>query len=381
MNILIGVTGSIAIYKSCQLVRLFLKEGHKVRVVMSKSAKKFISPLTFEALTGEPVLEEGSENWHSEVNHIGYARWADIYIIAPATANTINKARGGVGDTLPLQVYLATDAPTLFAPSANTKMYLHWATQKSLEKLRYVTPGTGELACKEVGIGKMAEPIDIYWEALRVKGEREFWRGKRVAITGGGSREPIDDVRFIGNYSSGKMGEALALAFYQAGADPVLITSTPPRQLPSQIPVVPVEKATDYREAILDSAPDYLVMAAAIVDYVPPYRKGKIKKEEMGEKLELILRKNIDVLESLKEFPFKKIGFKAEYDEVQGRKSALKALRRKGLDAICLNYLGRHNFGSDKNEVYFITPNWEVKIPEGSKLEVARKIVELAELV
>lgn len=348
---------------------------------MSEGAKKFISPLTFEALTGEPVLEQGSENWHSIVNHIGYARWADIYIVAPATANTINKAKVGIGDTLPLQVYLATTAPTLFAPSANTKMYLHPTTQQGLKKLNYVTPGTGELACREVGIGKMAEPLDIYWEALRLKEEREFWKGKRVAITGGGSREPIDDVRYIGNYSSGKMGEALALAFYRAGAEPVLITSIPPKELPSQIPIIPVERATDYREAILDSSPDYLIMAAAIVDYLPPYRKGKIKKEEVGKEFTLTLKKNIDVLESLKGFPFKKIGFKAEFDEVKGKKSAIKTLHTKGLNAICLNYLGRYNFGSDKNEVFFITPNWEVKIPEGSKEEVARKIVELAELI
>ncbi|MEO1942340.1 MAG: bifunctional phosphopantothenoylcysteine decarboxylase/phosphopantothenate--cysteine ligase CoaBC [Campylobacterales bacterium] len=381
MRVLIGVTGSIAIYKSCELVRLFKRRGHEVRVVMSEEATRFISPLTFEGLTGTPVLHRGSESWSSGVDHISYSRWAQLYIISPATVTTLNRARAGIGDTLPLQVYLATQAPTLFAPAANTHMILHPTAQQSLEELEVVAPTSGELACGEIGIGKMADPEEIYWAGLRLVRRRKFWEGKRVTITGGGSREPIDDVRFIGNYSSGKMGEALALAYYTAGAEVTLISSQPHPTLPRGIRLIPVERGEEYRREILESRPDYLVMAAAIVDFKPEYTPGKLKKEEIGEELVLKLKRNIDVLTSLKGTPFKKIGFKAEMDLKRGKKAAIKALKEKGLDGICLNYLSQYNFGSDRNRVTFITPNWEVEIPEGTKLQVAEQIVELSELL
>jgi phosphopantothenoylcysteine decarboxylase/phosphopantothenate--cysteine ligase len=349
---------------------------------MSEGAKKFVTPLLFETLTGEPVLHAGNERWDSEVNHIGYARWADLYIVAPATANTLNKAASGIADTLPLQVYLATTAPVLFAPAANTKMFLHPATQRSLARLNYISPGVGELACGEVGAGRLADPVDIYWRGLRELSRQKVWKGRKVVVTAGGSREPIDDVRCITNFSSGKMGEALAKSFYLAGAEVVLISSASHPALPSEIKLVKVERAEQFLEKIVWEGPDLLVMAAAIADYRPSYTPGKLKKEEVGEELTLTLRKNIDILESLKPFDFIKVGFKAEVEQGKGEERARRALERKGLDAICLNYISEHYFGSDRNRVILITPTDKKEIPTGSKLEVAQKIVgELESLV
>ena len=375
MKVLIGVTGSIAIYKTCELIRLFIKRGDEVRVVMSKAASKFITPLTFEALTRNKVLIEKNENWAGELNHIDYAKWADIYIIAPATANTINKAANGIADNLLLQTYLATKAPVLFAPAANTHMYLHPTTQNSFKKLNTIEANAGLLACGDEGIGKMAEPEEIFLRALREVNKEEFWKGKKVAVTAGGSIEKIDDVRFISNFSSGKMGEALAKAFYIKGADVTLISSKE-HNLSKEIKQIKVQSAEDYLKAILKENPDYLIMAAAIADFKPKYTPGKIKKEQIGEKMILKMEKNIDILESLKKKKFKRIGFKAERDEKNALKYAKQSLKKKNLDAVCLNLLTRNDFGSDENEIIFITKEKTEKFPQDSKENIAFRIVD-----
>jgi len=376
VNVLIGVTGSIAIYKTCELIRLFVKNNDNVKVVMSEEAKKFITPLTFEALTRNPVLHKESENWSSEVNHIDYAKWADIYIIAPASANTLNKAYSGIADNLLLQVYLATTSPVLFAPAANTNMYLHKTTQKSIKNLNCIEANSGLLACGDEGIGKMAEPNEIFLRALREINKEEFWENKKVVVTAGGSIERIDDVRFVSNFSSGKMGEALAKAFYIKGADVVLISSKE-HNLTKEIKQIKVESAFDYYEAILNENPNYLIMAAAIADFKPKYTSGKIKKSEIKDKLVLEMDKNIDVLESLKDKKFKKIGFKAERDEKNAFKYAKEALIKKNLDAICLNLLTKNDFGSDENEIIFITKDKEIILPQDTKENIALKLVDV----
>jgi len=375
MRVLIGVSGSIAIYKTCELIRLFIKRGDEVRVVMSESAKNFITPLTFESLTLNPVLHKETESWANGVNHIDYAKWADIYIIAPATANTLNKANAGIADNLLLQTYLATTAPTLFAPAANTNMYLHPTTQKAIKNLNCIEANSGLLACGDEGIGKMAEPEEIFLRALREVNKDNFWKGKKVVVTAGGSIEKIDDVRYISNFSSGKMGEALAKAFYIKGADVVLISSKE-HNLPKEIKLKKVQSAKDYYEKIKESNPDYLIMAAAIADYKPKYIPGKLKKEQIGEKLILELEKNIDVLESLKNEKFKKIGFKAERDEKNALKYAKNSLIRKNLDAVCLNLLTKNDFGSDENEIIFITKDKEIKFSQDSKENIALKLTD-----
>ncbi len=373
MNILIGVTGSIAIYKTCELIRLFIKNGDKVKVVMTPSAAKFITPLTFETLTRNKVLTQNSEDWSCGLNHIDFAKWPDIYIIAPATVNTVNKAASGIGDNLLLQVYLATKAVTLFAPSANTNMYLHSVTQENFKKLNIIEANSGLLACGDTGIGKMAEPKEIFLRTLREINKENFWKNKKVTVTAGGSIEKIDDVRFISNFSSGKMGEALAKAFYIKGADVTLISSKE-HKLTKEIKQIKVISANDYLEAVLRENPDYLIMAAAIADYKPNYQKGKIKKSS-GNELTLKLMKNIDILESLKNKKFKKIGFKAETDEKNAVFYAKDALIKKNLDAICLNLLTKNNFGSDTTEIKFITNNKEIKFLQDTKENIAFKVV------
>jgi len=375
LNILIGVTGSIAIYKTLELIRLFVKRGNNVKVVMTPSSQKFITPLTFETLTRNRVLTEESEDWSSNLNHIDYAKWADIFIIAPATANTLNKAYRGIADNLLLQIYLAFNGPVLFTPAANTNMYLHSTTQEAIKNLNCIEANSGLLACGDEGIGKMAEPEEIFIRALREVNKDKFWKNKKVVVTAGGSIERIDDVRFISNFSSGKMGEALAKAFYIKGAEVTLISSKE-HNLTKEIKQIKVESAKDYLKAILDKKPDYLVMAAAIVDYVPEYKKGKLKKENIGDEFILKLTKNIDVLESLKNEKFKKIGFKAEFDEKNALKYAKNSLIKKNLDAVCLNLLSKNNFGSDKNEIIFITKDKEIKFDEASKEEIAFKVVD-----
>ncbi|GAX87370.1 phosphopantothenoylcysteine decarboxylase/phosphopantothenate--cysteine ligase [Lebetimonas natsushimae] len=375
MNILIGVTGSIAIYKTCELIRLFIKRGDNVKVVMTKAATKFITPLTFETLTRNRVLTEESENWSSDMNHIDFAKWADIYIIAPATANTLNKAYMGIADNLLLQTYLATKAPTLFAPSANTNMYKHPTTQKAIKNLNCIEANSGLLACGDEGIGKMAEPEEIFLRALREINKEEFWKNKKIVVTAGGSIEKIDDVRFISNFSSGKMGEAVAKAFYIKGAEVTLISSKI-HNLTKEIKQIKVENAKNYLEEILNENPDYLIMAAAIVDYIPEYKIGKLKKENIGDEFILKLAKNIDILESIKDKKFKKIGFKAEFDEKNAVNFAKNALNKKGLDAICLNLLSKNNFGSDENEIIFITKDKKILLSQNTKENIALKLVD-----
>jgi len=375
MNVLIGVSGSIAIYKICELIRLFIKNGDNVKVVMTPSSEKFITPLTFETLTRNKVLTEKTESWSSEVNHIDYAKWADIFIIAPATANTLNKAYRGIADNLLLETYLATNAPVLFAPAANTNMYLHKTTQEAIKNLSCIEANSGLLACGDEGIGKMAEPSEIFLRALKEVKKEDFWKNKKVVITAGGSIEKIDDVRFISNFSSGKMGEALAKAFYIKGAEVILISSKE-HNLTKEIKQVKVSSAKEYLEAILKENLDYLVMAAAIVDYKPEYKKGKLKKEHIGEKMVLELTQNIDILKTLKDKKFKKIGFKAERDEKNAIKYAKNTLKNKNLDAICLNLLTKNDFGSDENEIIFITKDKEMLFKQDTKENIAFRIVD-----
>ena len=378
MNILIGVTGSIAIYKTLELIRLFIKNSDNVKVIMTKSAQNFITPLTFEALTKNKVLTEETESWANEYNHIDIGKWADIFIVAPASANTINKLNAGIADNLLLQTYLAFSKPILLAPAANTNMYLHPTTQNSLKKLPHhiIEANSGLLACGDEGIGKMADIKDVFYKTLRILQTDKFWKDKNVIITAGGTIEKIDDVRYISNFSSGKMGENLALALYLAGANVTLLTSKN-HNLPKEIKIEKFDSVKDLKEKLDNLTPknEYLFMAAAVSDYSPTPTKGKIKKNMLNsDTWELKLHKNIDILANIS--GIKKIGFKAETDEVNGLNSAKKALISKNCDAICFNLLTKNNFGSDENEVIFITKEKEIKLPQNSKFEIAKMIIE-----
>ena len=379
MNVLIGVTGSIAIYKTLELIRLFIKNGDKVKIIMTQSAKKFITPLTFETISQSKVLDDTNEDWSNDFNHIGIGKWADIYIIAPATANTINKINYGIADNILLSSYLAFSKTKLIAPSANTNMYLNQITQNSMKNLNIIEADSGLLACGDDGIGKMAEPFDIFHKTIREIEKSTFWENKNVLVTAGGTTEKIDDVRFISNFSTGKMGEALALALYYKGANVTLI-STKSHKIPKEIKLVKALSSNDIKNEIDKRLSyDYLFMASAISDYIPTPQKGKLKKENIGKVWNLQMHQNIDILSSLKESTIKKIGFKAESDEKSANASAKKALINKNLDAICLNLISKNYFGSDENEVIFITKNNQIKLPQNSKLEIAKMIIKESE--
>lgn len=408
-KILLAVTGSIAVYKTLELVRDFIKAGAEVKVVMSASAKKFISPLTFETLTSNEVLDDTNESWANEHNHIKITQWADIMVIAPATANTIAKLANAIADNMLLQCALAFSGMKILAPSANTNMLQNPITQANLKMLgianyTILETQTKELACKTVGDGAMAEPLDIFYQTCRELLKEEFWEHRRVIVTGGGTVEKIDEVRYISNFSSGKMASALATALYLKGADVNLIATRFDTDLPENMHKIDVENSEEMLEYLVDSIriskkgklskatlirdehihviqkKPYLFMAAAVSDYVPEFPQNtKLKKEDLGEKWTLHLKKNIDILSKIDKEGITVIGFKAEMNKEKAEENAKKMLKEKKLDGVCLNILQNSaSFGSDENEVEFITAQKDVHIPKADKLHVSFEIVKNA---
>lgn len=382
-NILVGVTGSIAIYKTLEIIRLYVKAGASVRVIMSEEAKRFITPLTFEAISQNEVLHVDSESWANDLNHIHIGKWADVFVIAPITANTINKLSYGIADNLLTQTILAFNKQIIIAPSANTNMILNPITKQSLEKLEslgYIMcePQDKLLACNDVGTGALAEPGKIFDITARELLKDEFWSGKKVIVTGGGSIEKIDDVRCLTNFSSGKQADALAYAYFLAGADVTLISS----KKSLHVEALHVKSSCEFKKAIESSTckGSYLVMCAAISDFIPLHvESGKLKKDKLGENWNLELVKNEDILLGLEKKDIKTIGFKAEMDRKTALSSAKNMLEIKSLDAVCLNILDNKNsFGNSENEVTFITKQSEIKLSMASKIEIAQQIVELS---
>ena len=394
-KITLCVSSSISFYKAFEILSLLKHANAKVRVAMSEQTLKFCSPLAFEALSGECVLVGDNK----PLAHIEYAK-CDLMIIAPATANTINKIALGIADNAMLSCILACRAPKLIAPAANTAMLENPATQNSLKVLKergFVVVSSCEktLACGDVGKGALASPKDIVLSAARMLGINSRIpsvnsripsansRISKVIITAGACYEMIDDVRAITNLSSGKMGLALAFAYYLRGFDVTLISSS--QNLPKSmenLEFLSFKSSADLLEILKNkklAKDDLLVMAAAISDYIPAKKaKGKIKKS--GANLNLELKENIDILSSLKELKCKKIGFKMEMDEQSALSSAKNMLENKALDAVCLNVLKAQNyFGSEQNEVLFITKNSQKMLKMASKHEIAAQIVGLSE--
>ena len=394
-KITLCVSSSISFYKAFEILSLLKTANAKVRVAMSEQTLKFCSPLAFEALSGECVLVGDNK----PLAHIEYAK-CDLMIIAPATANTINKIALGIADNAMLSCILACRAPKLIAPAANTAMLENPATQNSLKVLKergFVVVNSCEktLACGDVGKGALASPKDIVLSAARMLSANsripsansristKNSRISKVVITAGACYEMIDDVRAITNLSSGKMGLALAFAYYLRGFDVTLISSA--QNLPKSmenLEFLSFKNSADLLEILKNkklAKDDLLVMAAAISDYIPSQKaKGKIKKS--GANLNLELKENIDILSSLKELKCKKIGFKMEMDEQSALSSAKNMLENKALDAVCLNVLKAQNyFGSEQNEVLFITKNSQKMLKMASKHEIAAQIVGLSE--
>ena len=406
-KIVVGVTGSIAIYKALELIRRYTKAGAEVRVIMSEGAKRFIAPLTFEAITRKTVLHEATESWADDNNHIDIGKWADIYVIAPVTANTLNKLSNGIADNLITQTALAfTQKQILLAPAANTNMYQNNTTVASLKMLKIlnfeeVVPQKKLLACGDEGTGAMADPEDIFHKTAQILLKDPYWVNRRVVVTGGGTKEKIDDVRYISNFSSGKMAGALSTALYYRGADVCLLETQKIAGLPSDLYVIDVEDSEELHEYLVDairvakkgvltkatlmddSVPElirkkpYLFMAAAVSDYVPKYpQSGKLKKEMLGDEWTLEMKKNTDILKSINKEGIFAVGFKAESDPETALSSAKKMLTEKALDAVCLNNISDNPFGSDENEITLLTSSEEIVLPKADKLTLSLELLD-----
>ena len=382
-KILLAVCGSIAFYKAFEILSLLKKQGADVYVALSDGALEFCSVSGFEALSEHKILSSQTQNWQDGVNHIAYSKM-DLVLIAPASVNTINKLTAGICDNVFMQTLIAAShVPLVVAPAANNNMIEHFATQNSLEILKkngalVVEPVLKTLACGDIGKGGLANP-EVIVEAAIKRLSRPLFAGKKVVITGGATTEKIDDVRAITNFSSGKMARALARAFYYAGAEVKLLASFETSSEPFDC--LKFSSSSELLELCKSEyeGANLLVMCAAVSDFVPTKIDGKIKKEDVGESLNLSLKRNVDILQSLKEFKCKKIGFKLEISSESALKNARSMLEKKGLDAVCLNILGEKNgFASEQNEVNFITRGGETLLPLASKDEIAGRIVELA---
>lgn len=371
-NYLIGVTGGIACYKTITLCRLLMKAGHSVRVIMTDNACRFVTPLTFETITRHRayVGEFDAGLSPDMIEHIDLAGWADEFVIAPATANTLAKAAHGIADDLLTSTILPYTKPIIFAPSMNVDMYANTATQENIQKLesmghRFIEPGTGEMACDASGKGRMAEPEAIF-EYLC--GDKPL-NGVKVLVTAGPTAEPIDPVRYISNRSSGKMGLAIAKKALEMGADVKLVAGPVSVSLDG-FSAVRVHTAEEMLKAVRDNLADadILIMAAAVADYKPAvYSDKKIKKT--ADDMTIRLEKNPDILKSIsgdKKAGQVFCGFAAESNDV--RENALKKLAEKKLDFIAANDISRADIGfeTDENEV-------SLYFADGTSLESGKK--------
>lgn len=392
-NIVLGVTGGIAAYKSADLVSRLKKMDANVYVVMTAHAKAFVSPLTFQSLSQNYVVEdmfEAPRTW--DVEHIALAKLADLFVIAPATANIIAKMAAGIADDFLSTTLLATAAPILAAPAMNTQMYLNPVTQRNIKSLEalgvhFAAPGSGRLACGDEGVGKMAEPQQIVDEIVKLlaKGsateEDAILKGKRVLITAGPTREPLDPVRYLTNHSTGKMGYAIAAAAAAMGAETKLISGPVELGVPAGVTRIDIGTAQEMFEAVMaDLNFDIIIMTAAVADYKPKSVQSQKIKKVPGD-LALELTRNPDILYEVGQVKDKQIliGFAAETERVL--EHAEEKLRKKNLDMIVANdvTVKGAGFGSDTNVVTFITAEGEhIAFDQMEKAEVAKAILKKA---
>jgi len=396
-SILLGVTGSISTYKACDLARLFIKSGANVHVIMTPGSERFVSALTFEALTRNPVLTEDTESWSSALNHIDIGKLCDVFVIAPTTANTLNKLSQGIADNILTQTVLAFKGEILIAPAANTQMLANHYTDESLKQLKsanYTLIESQEklLACGDTGNGALAEPSEIFFAVAKSLLKESFWEGRPTIVTGGGSREKIDEVRYVSNFSSGKMAKALCLSLYLKGAKVHYITSMGIEGLPLTITSDNFEDAhalLSLTQGALSvakkdaSVEPYLFMVAAVADFTPESPKeGKVKKSSLGKEWNIKLTQTPDILSSLDKTGIRTIGFKAEMDSQKGLDNAMNLLTQKNVDAVCYNLLkDAKSFGGDENEITFITKDSQISLGRSDKLTLSFKIIDEAQKI
>lgn len=389
-HIILGITGSIAAYKAAMLCRLLVKEGAEVRVIMTPLAKQFITPLTMATLSKHPILVEFFNPENGEWNsHVSLGEWADMLLIAPATANTLAKMTTGVADNLLLTTYLSARSKVAVAPAMDLDMYAHITTQQNLATLAergvaIIEPAAGELASGLVGKGRMAEPEEIVEQvkAIFAAAKSQTLRGKRYIVTAGATIEPIDPVRYITNHSTGKMGYAISEELAARGAEVRLITGRTSLPTPAGVERIDVLTAEDmYNAAVKEwETADGAVMCAAVADYTPKsVAEHKLKKSDDDMSIELVRTKDI-----AKELGAAKghrvlVGFALETDNEEC--NAQSKLERKNLDFVVLNSLRDKGagFGGDTNKVTFIDAKQREELPLMSKREVASHIVDKIE--
>jgi phosphopantothenoylcysteine decarboxylase / phosphopantothenate---cysteine ligase len=384
-HVLLAVCGGIAAYKSAELVRLLRKHGCEVRVVMTQSAREFVSPLTFQALSGNPVhaelLDIEEEN---AMGHINMARWADVAIIAPATANTIAKCAHGLADDLVSTLFLAATCPIFMAPAMNQAMWNKTITQDNIRKLEsygvsFIGPNAGDQACGETGYGRMAEPAEICQKLLTEPTELVL-QGIKVLISAGPTREYIDPVRYITNRSSGKMGYALARAAAKAGANVTLVSGPVNLAAPRGVEIVNIETAAQMYDAVLTRADenDIYIGAAAVADYSPVATEtAKIKKQ--AEQTSLVLQQTKDILADVARFanaPFT-VGFAAETNNLAAY--AQEKLRKKNVDMIAANWVGQEQggFDSEQNALEVFWDKGHTSLAMMDKNQLAEQLINL----
>ena len=384
-NVILGITGSISAYKSAFLTRQLIKEGADVRVVMSQAATEFISPLTFNTLTGNKVYSKMFDDYNSGTRHIDLGKWCDVILIAPATANLIARVNTGIADDLLTALVLAfEERKVAFAPAMNVNMYKNPITQKNIQNLidrgyYVIKPGSGELACGDEGYGRLAEAETIMEELYRYLNGQNLLAGKNVVVTAGPTREYLDQVRFISNKSTGKMGYALANEAAKEGASVTLIsgpTNLPP---PPGVETVNINSALEMQKSLLEYAgnTDYLFMAAAVEDITPEQTdRKKLKKSGLGQSLRIKI--NPDIVKNFREEDKKACiaGFSVEIEE--GLKRSTSKMEQKGLDFIVWNnpLMDGAGFAADTNEVVLISRDREkFNFSKALKRQIAEKII------
>jgi len=386
-RILLGVTGGIAAYKSAELIRLFVKAGCSVKVIMTRHATEFITPLTLQTVSGNPVfMEMFSLIRDHDIAHIALAQEADALVIAPATANIIGKMAAGMADDLLTTVALAIKAPILICPAMNTNMYENAVVRENMQKLasrgcHVMEAGEGELACKSEGAGRLPDLEDILDEVQCILTPKDL-TGERILVTAGPTREPFDPVRFITNYSSGKMGYALAIAARRRGASVALVSGPSVLPAPRGVDFIPVSSAVEMREAVMNHFKEatIIIKSAAVADFRPSTRADeKIKKK--GGPLVLTLEKNPDILAEIGKIKEGRIliGFAMESEDLVANAAA--KLKQKNLDLIIANDVKQSGAGfqTDTNIVKILDRNGGIEeLPLMDKMDVAERILDRA---
>ena len=387
--VVLGVSGGIAAYKACEIVSRLKKAGTEVHVIMTENAVKLAAPLTFQTLSGNPVVVDTfAPPVAFEVEHIALAQKADVFVIAPATANILAKMAHGIADDMLSTTVLATKAPVLVAPAMNTAMWEHPATQANVKLLKdrgvhMIGPAGGLLACGDSGIGRMSEPEEITEEILHLLNSDDSMRGLRVLVTAGPTREAIDPVRFITNRSSGKMGYAIAETAAARGAEVTLVSGPVSIPAPAHCRVINVETTEDLYQAMMRECADQdiIIQSAAPADYRPVERAEQKIKKEKGQPLHLILEENEDIAAAVGRNKRKGqilVGFAAETENLLDNASG--KLHRKNLDMIVANDVTRPGagFDVDTNIVTLITENHQESFPLMTKKEVSEIILTKA---